>query len=57
MTMMMMIGRYCIDQTQIEQSVRRLPIFVVASGKFFVRLGPSYATHCWCMMMMMIDCS
>jgi hypothetical protein len=40
--------KYCIDQTAIDQSVRRLPIFVVASSKFFVLLGPSYATRCWC---------
>ena len=32
------------------QSVRRLPIFVVASSKFYVLLGPSYATRCWCML-------
>ena len=30
--------------------MRRLPIFVVASSKFFVLLGPSYATRCWCML-------
>ena len=26
------------------------PIFVVASSKFYVLLGPSYATRCWCML-------
>ena len=42
--------KYCIDQDAIDQSVRRLPIFVVASSKFYVLLGPSYATRCWCML-------
>ena len=42
--------KYCIDQNAIDQSVRRLPIFVVASRKFYVLLGPSYATRCWCML-------
>jgi hypothetical protein len=42
--------KYCIDQNAIDQSVRRLPIFVVASSKFYVLLGPSYATRCWCML-------
>ena len=39
---------YCIDQTAIDQSVRRLPIFVVASKKMLVLLGSSYAARCWC---------
>ena len=43
-------SKYCIDQNAIDLSVRRLPIFVVASSKFFVLLGPSYATRCWCML-------
>ena len=42
--------KYCIDQTAIDMSVRRLPIFVVASSKFFVLFGPSYASRCWCML-------
>ena len=32
------------------RSVRRLPIFVVASSKFVVLLGSSYASRCWCML-------
>ena len=44
------IDKYCIDQNAIDMSVRRLPIFVVASSKFFVLLGPSYASRCWCML-------
>ena len=43
-------ARYCIDQTAIDQSVRRLPIFVVASKKMLVLLGSSYAARCWCML-------
>ena len=39
--------KYCIDQNAIDQSVRRLPIFVVSAQKFFVLLGPSYAARCW----------
>ena len=42
--------KYCIDQTAIDESVRRLPIFVVASSKFVVLLGSSYASRCWCML-------
>ena len=42
--------RYCIDQTAIDLSVRRLPFFVVASQKMLVLLGPSYAQRCWCML-------
>ena len=38
------------SQNAIDQSVRRLPIFVVACSKFYVLLGPSYATRCWCML-------
>ena len=36
----MWFDKYCIDQTNIEESVRRLPVFVVASSKFLVLLGP-----------------
>ena len=42
--------KYCIDQTAIDSSVRRLPIFVVAANKFFVLFGPSYVARCWCML-------
>ena len=42
--------KYCIDQNAIDVSVRRLPIFVVASKKFVVLLGSSYASRCWCML-------
>ena len=42
--------KYCIDQTAIDESVRRLPVFVVGSSKFLVLLGPSYASRCWCML-------
>ena len=42
--------KYCIDQTAIYSSVRRLPIFVVAANKFFVLFGPSYVARCWCML-------
>ena len=42
--------KYCIDQHAIDSSVRRLPIFVNASSKFFVLFGPSYAARCWCML-------
>ena len=42
--------KYCIDQNAIGQSVRRLPIFVVAGGSSYVLLGPSYATRLWCML-------
>eukprot|EP01045_Picozoa_sp_COSAG04_P009841 COSAG04_NODE_585_length_12348_cov_17.357907_5_plen_403_part_00 len=42
--------KYCIDQNAIDESVRRLPIFVVASQKMLVLLGHSYATRCWCML-------
>ena len=42
--------KYCIDQEAIDESVRRLPIFVVGSSKFLVLLGPSYASRCWCML-------
>ena len=34
--------KYCIDQTNIDEAIRRLPFFVVASSKFLVLLGPSY---------------
>jgi hypothetical protein len=37
--------KYCIDQNAIDQSIRRLPIFVVASKKFFVLFGESYAVR------------
>ena len=37
--------KYCIDQNAIDQSIRRLPIFVVASQKFFVLFGESYAVR------------
>lgn len=44
------LDKYCIDQTDIQNQVKRLPFSVIASQKFCILLGPSYVTRAWCLL-------
>lgn len=42
------IDKCCIDQMNIEQDLRCLPIFVSGCTTFLVCCGPTYLTRLWC---------
>ena len=37
-----------VDQNNIKQSLKYLPIFIMASSKMLVLAGPSYFSRMWC---------
>jgi hypothetical protein len=39
------IDKFCIDQTNIQDSLKYLPVFVMASKKMLILVGPTYFTH------------
>jgi hypothetical protein len=43
------IDKYCIDQKNIKQSLKYLPVYVNACKKRLVIHGPSYFSRLWCM--------
>ena len=36
------IDKFCIDQEHIQESLKYLPVFVMASNKMLVLVGPTY---------------
>jgi hypothetical protein len=39
------IDKFCIDQTNIQDSLKYLPVFVMASKKMLILAGPTYFTR------------
>jgi hypothetical protein len=37
------IDKFCIDQNNIQDSLKYLPVFVMGSRKMLVLVGPTYA--------------
>ena len=48
------IDKFCIDQTNIDESLLYLPLFASASRAVIVAVGPSYFTRLWCMWEMFV---
>ena len=46
--------QFCIDQTNIDESLLYLPLFASASRAVIVAVGPSYFTRLWCMWEMFV---
>jgi len=42
------LDKCCVDQKNIGDSLKVLPVFVMASKKMLVLAGPSYPTRLWC---------
>ena len=42
------LDKCCIDQQNIGDSLKVLPVFVMASKKMLVLAGPSYMSRLWC---------
>jgi len=51
------IDKFCIDQLSIEESIRRLPVFVAGSKKMLVLYGSSYPTRSWCVLELIVFAS
>ena len=43
------IDKYCIDQDQIGESLRYLPVYVAASNMVVLLIGPTYLSRLWCL--------
>ena len=43
-------SKACIDQRDIERSLRFLPVFLSGCQKLLVLAGPTYTSRLWCMM-------
>jgi hypothetical protein len=43
------IDKYCIDQAQIGESLRYLPVYVAASSMVVLLIGPTYLSRLWCL--------
>ena len=43
------VDKYCIDQSNIKDSLKYLPVWVNASKQRLILHGPSYFTRLWCM--------
>tara|TARA_B100000768_G_C11224823_1_gene352250 strand:- start:42 stop:1037 length:996 start_codon:yes stop_codon:yes gene_type:complete len=42
--------KYCLNQGDIDNSVRMLPLYLCACRKMLILLGPSYMNRMWCML-------
>lgn len=40
--------KYCIDQTDVEENLRGLPVFVSGCKEMIVLCGPTYLQRLWC---------
>ena len=48
------IDKYCIEQTSITESLRYLPVYVGASDKIILLIGPTYLSRLWCIWEMFV---
>ena len=42
------IDRFCIDQNDLGNSVRYIPVYLLACKKFIALVGPTYLLRSWC---------
>ena len=50
----MCLRRYCIDQADIGESLRFLPVYVSASSMVVLLIGPTYLCRLWCLWEMFV---
>merc|ERR1711871_452718 len=43
------IDKYCIDQTNIDESLQCLPVYLAGSNKLLVLCGKTYLQRLWCL--------
>ena len=44
------VDKFCVDQMDIQRSLRGLPIYVFGSRELLVLAGPTYCSRLWCIL-------